>query len=158
MAPAMILASAEPQPAGAIVGSFRIQRAFLKSCYRIDDFESRARRINSLDDAILQRMVRVGRQLAPRRRFHAAAKDVGVESWMRNHREHVAVSWIERDEGAVLPGHRLLRGLLEIEIYGHDDAFAGRVGNFLEHAPASPRRELSHTRSRPNFPISSPMR
>ena len=53
---------------------------------------------------------------------------------MRNHREHVAVSRIERDEGAILPGHRLFRSLLEIEIDGHDDAFAGRVGNFLDHA------------------------
>ncbi len=57
---------------------------------------------------------------------------------MRNHREHVAVSRIERDEGAVLPGHRLLGGLLQIEIDSHDDALAGLVGNFLEHAQAPP--------------------
>src|SRR5208283_2250233 len=130
----MILAAAKPQPAGAVVCSFRIQRAFLESRDRVNDFEGRAGWVNSLDDAILQWMVRVGRQFAPRRRLHTAAKEVGVESRMRNHREHVAVSRIERDEGAVLSGHRLFRGLLKIEIDGHDDAFAGRVGNFLEHA------------------------
>ena len=59
---------------------------------------------------------------------------------MRNHREHVAVSRIERDEGAVLPGHRLLRRLLQIQIDSHDEAFAGRVGDFLEHAQPPPDR------------------
>src|SRR5208282_173458 len=137
-APAMILASAEPHSAGAVVGGIGTKRAFLESCDRIDNFEGRAGRINSLDDAIFQRMVRVGGQFAPRRRLDAAAEDVGVEGRMRHHREHVAVSRIERDEGAVLPGHRILRDLLEIEIDGHDDAFAGRVGNFLEHAQPPP--------------------
>src|SRR5208337_1330730 len=78
-APAMILASAEPHSAGAVVGGIGTKRAFLESCDRIDNFEGRAGRINSLDDAIFQWMVRVGGQFAPRRRLDAAAEDVGVE-------------------------------------------------------------------------------
>ena len=57
---------------------------------------------------------------------------------MRNHREHVAVARIECDEGAVLPGHRLLGRLLEIEIDRHDEVFAGLVGDFLEHPQPPP--------------------
>ena len=59
---------------------------------------------------------------------------------MRHHREDVAVARIERDERAVLPGHRLLRRLLQIQVDRHDQAFAGRVGDFLEHAQPPPDR------------------
>src|SRR5258708_19163043 len=140
MTPAVIFASAEPHAAGAVVFSSGLQCAFLQSRDRIDNFESRAGRIDSLDDAILQRMIRIGHQLFPRRRFHAAAKDVGVESRMRNHCEHVAVARIECDERAVLPGHRSLSGLLQIQVYSHDQAVAGRVGDFLEYAKSPPDR------------------
>ncbi len=85
-------------------------------------------------------MVRIGHQLFPCRRFHAAPEDVGVEGWVRNHREHVAVSRIERDKGAILSFHRLFRRLLETQVDGHDQAFAGRIGDFFQHAePPSDR-------------------
>src|SRR5215469_7611602 len=83
-------------------------------------------------------MVGVGDQFLPRRRLDAAAKDVGVEGGMRDHREYVAVARIDRDESAVLAGHRLLRRLLQIEIDRHYDAFAGSVRKFLEHAQPAP--------------------
>ncbi len=57
---------------------------------------------------------------------------------MRHHREHVAVARIDRDERAVLPGHRSLRRLLQIQVDRHDEAFARRVGDFLEHAQPPP--------------------
>src|SRR5260370_29028323 len=78
-------------------------------------------------------MARVRHQLAPRRRFHAAAEDVWIEGWMRDHREDVAVVGIERNESAVLAGHRLLRGLLQIEIDRHNDILSGLVGDLVEH-------------------------
>src|SRR5258708_7821360 len=132
-APAMIYAPAEPYAAGVIVRRLRVESPFLETGYRVDNFESRAGRIDSLDDAICERMLRIGHQLAPCRRFHAAAKNVGVEGRMRDHREYVAIIWIERDESAVLAGHRLFGGLLQVEIDGHHDVLAGLVGNLLEH-------------------------
>src|SRR5258708_3775810 len=104
----MVLAPAEPYAAGAVVRGLRVESAFLQTRYRIDNFESRTGRIDSLDHAILQRMLRIGHQLAPCRRFHAAAKNVGVEGRMRNHCEYVAVIRIERDKSTVLAGHRFL--------------------------------------------------
>src|SRR5271168_5384844 len=97
LAPAMVGAPAEPQSAVTVVGGFGRESFLLHARDRVDNFESRARRIRALDDAILQWMIWVGHQLAPVRRFYPAAENIGIERWIADHRKNVAVVGIERD-------------------------------------------------------------
>src|SRR5579872_3296769 len=143
LAPAVIGAAAEPEPSVAVVGGFGCERVLFHARDRVDDLERRAGRVDALDDAILQWMVRIRHQLVPICSLDAAAEDIGIERRVARHREDVAVVGIERHQRAHLALHRLFRRLLHVEVQRQHDALARLVGDLLQHAqPASDRIDL----------------
>src|SRR5262249_9475989 len=79
LAPAVEFASPEPDPATAGVDGVLVQGAFLQARNGIENFEGRAGRVGSLNNAILQRVVRVAHQGAPIRRLRPRPKYVRIK-------------------------------------------------------------------------------
>src|SRR6266436_1564298 len=146
--PALLPAVEEMVPEGhaARAGDAREggHHAFLQRARGDRDLEGRAGGEHALHGAVVERVLPVLDQRAPLRAPDAAREHVGVEGRVRDHREHLAAPWVERDDCPVGLAEGAVGGFLKVTVEGECERPARAVRLFLQHPDATPERIHLH--------------
>ena len=122
----------------------RRHHAFLQRARRDRDLEGRAGGEHALHGAVVEGVLLVLDQRAPLRAPDAAREHVGVVGGVRDHREHLAAAWVERDDRTVGLAEGAVGGFLEVTVEGERERPAGAVRLLLQHPDAAAERIHLH--------------